>query len=198
VRKEEVEAVLTKVLDIVLATAPEVDFRLVGTASSVLRGIDLPAGDIDILLREQRGVDLFGEALASAPGIRCRTAPTHLLDAGQYFAEYDVDGSRVELSTMDGDWAADLDSIECLGKGPWQHFDRLVVGRYEVPVVATELRLLTELGRERPDRYRPILWAMTAGSNDSALLNRGLERLEIPTDRRAEILANLTAGNRRA
>ena len=55
-----------------VATSSAVEYRLVGTAAAMLRGVPLPVGDLDILLKERRGVDLFAQVLSDFP---CITPP---------------------------------------------------------------------------------------------------------------------------
>jgi len=57
---------------------------------------------------------------------------------------------KVELSTVEV--AFDQDHSETLGHGPWEHNALLAGGARLVPTVTLELRLLTELRRDRADR----------------------------------------------
>jgi hypothetical protein len=186
-----VRATLVKVFDIVLPVAPDVEYRFVGTASALLRSISLPAADIDILLKERRGVDLFNQALLASPTVKCLTPPTWLSDAAQYFAKYDVDGVLVELSTVELGDEIEADTLECVGRGPWEHFDLVACGPYRVSTVALELRLLTELGRNRPERYLPILKYLRTHRCDVELVRRGLATSGIPKRLQQETLAHI-------
>jgi|LSQX01.1.fsa_nt_gb hypothetical protein len=60
--------------------------------------------------------------------------------------------------------AAESDCLEVSGPGPWIHYVGIEVGTYVLPTVKIELRLATELRRNREDRYGPILtgWLSTA------------------------------------
>jgi hypothetical protein len=84
------------------------------------------------------------------PSTTCLFPPTWLADQRQYFGRYLVDGVVVELSTVEGQ--TDSDAIECVGRGPWEHFDLVACGPHQVPTIATELRLLSELVRQRRSR----------------------------------------------
>ena len=53
VSRADVVHVMTSVLDYLRRSHTAVDYRLVGTAAALLHGVDLPAGDIDILVRER-------------------------------------------------------------------------------------------------------------------------------------------------
>jgi hypothetical protein len=180
---------LTTVLDGVLPAVPGAAYRFVGTGSSLLRGIRLPARDVDVLLRERRDVDAFGTALAVIPGVRCLIAPAWLPEARQYYANYDVGGVEVGFSTVEGQ--TDSDAIECVGRGPWEHFDLVHCGSHTVPTVATELRLVSELTRNRPDRYDPIVEHLRVHGCDVALVRRGMAARRVPEARQREILDRL-------
>ncbi len=165
----------------------EIPYRLVGTAAALLRGVPLPAADIDILVRERADVDAFGAALAPFP---CLFTPAWLPEARQYYANYDVQGVEVGISTVEVETEAD--TVETFGRGPWQHFDLLPVGPYSVPVVALELRLLTELFRDRPDRFTPIMGFLRERGADLKLIRRGLDRAGVPPERRDAVLSQFS------
>jgi hypothetical protein len=66
-----------------VAARSSLEYRVVETAAALVRGVTLPVGDLDILLKKRHGVDLFGAVLSDFP---CITPPTYLADARQYFA----------------------------------------------------------------------------------------------------------------
>lgn len=167
--REKLERILTMVLEGVTSSCPGTDYRLCGTAAALLHGVDLPAGDIDLLLQERRGVDAFAAALSR---YRCVVSPAWLPEAHQYYGSYEIAGVEVELSTVEAGF--DRDTSETCGRGPWEHFSLLPCGPYFVPTVALELRLHTELRRNRPDRYRPILRFLRDRGCDHDLLRRCL------------------------
>jgi len=165
---------LTTLLDAAMPRCAGVTYRLVGTGAALLHGVDLPAADIDLLVRERRDVHMFAEALAAFP---CLEAPAWLAGMRQYYANYEVDGVEVGISTVEMEAATD--TVETFGPGPWQHYVLLTCGKHQVPTVTLELRLITELGRNRPDRYRPIIAHLRAYGCDCALLRRGMEAAAI-------------------
>jgi hypothetical protein len=175
-----------------LPAAPEAAYRFVGTGSSLLRSIRLPARDVDLLLWERRDVDAFGAALAVLPGVRCLVPPAWLPEVRQYYANYDVRGVEVGFSTVEGE--TDSDGLECVGRGPWEHFDLLACGPHRVPVVATELRLVSELARDRADRYGPLMEHLRSHGCDVALLRRGMTARRVPEARQREVLDRLGWG----
>jgi hypothetical protein len=160
---------LTAFLDYTMPTCAQIDYRLVGTGAALLHGVPLPAGDIDILVRERHSVDAFGSALSS---FRCLEAPAWLAEMRQYYGNYEVNGVEVGISTVEIE--SDADTLETFGRGPWEHFTLLTCGRYAVPTVALELRLITELFRNRPDRYQPLIQYMQSHGCDLDFIRRGI------------------------
>jgi hypothetical protein len=157
--------------------------RIVGTASSVLRGIDVPAADVDILASQRGVVDQLATAAAAAGG-RCVSSPAWVESPGfrQYFASFELSGIRVELSTVDSD-STESEIGECIGDAPWRHFDVLDLEGHRVPVVASELRLLSEITRMRPDRWEPVAAYLSRNGYDEELLAAAMQQL--PPDLRA-------------
>jgi hypothetical protein len=151
--------------------------RIVGTASSVLRGIDVPAGDVDILASERGVVDQLATAAAAAGG-RCLSSPAWVENPGfrQYFASFELSGIRVEFSTVESE--STMPEIgECTGDAPWRHFDVLDLEGHHVPVVASELRLLSEITRLRSDRWEPIAASLSRAGYDEELLAAAMQQL---------------------
>jgi hypothetical protein len=149
--------------------------RLVGTASSLLRGIDLPAGDVDILARSHAVVDELAHSADDAGGT-CIAAPRWLDTpfGGQYIADYEVDGVRVEFSTVELSAPDPTYIAECAGVTPWRHFDAVDIEGHALPMVASELRLLSEVTRGRDDRWRPIASFLSVHGYDEGLLGAAL------------------------
>jgi len=150
-------------------------WRLVGTGAALLRGVDLPAGDIDVLVKEREAVDAWAAALAS---FECLLAPVWLEHDHQYYAEYRVNGVEVGISTVETGYH--FQARETVGIAPWRYYDLLPCGAHFVPTVALELRLATELVRQRPDRYEPIVAFMREEGFGRELLDRAIKEAELP------------------
>lgn len=178
------EALVT-VLDELPGTV-RTEYRLVGTAASLLHGVQLPAADVDLLVRTRAVVDAFAAALSSLP---CLDAPSWLPHTRQYYANYEVGGVEVGISTVEVE--SDLDTIETYGRGPWERFVLLPCGPHAVPAVALELRLITELYRNRPDRYRPLIEFMRGKGFDLDLIRRGMIVAGLPGSMQDEITGQL-------
>lgn len=176
------------VLDHAMPACAQVAYRLVGTGAALLHGVVLPTADIDILARDRAGVDAFGAALAA---FRCLETPAWLAETRQYYGNYEVNGVEVGVSTVEVE--VDSDTIETFGRGPWEYFTRLACGRYAVPTVALELRLITELFRNRPDRYHPIIQFMQTHGCDHAFIVRGIAAAGVPQIVQDEVFSQLKA-----
>jgi hypothetical protein len=171
--KPRVEAVLSVVLGNAGTVVPDTDYRIVGTAAALLHGVQLPAGDVDVLLRNREGVDAFSDTLSSW---KCLSPPS-FLEWGQYFAAFEIDGVEVEFSTVEV--PIESDTWECSGPGPWMRHTYMTCGSGRVPVVDLELRFLTELTRGRADRYVPIWEFMQMRGYDHDPVARGLKERNI-------------------
>jgi DNA-binding transcriptional MerR regulator len=178
--------ILEIVLDRIVPVVGAKSYRLCGTAAALLQGISLPVRDVNILTRERTQVDAFATALSDFP---CLTSLTLSEDEKQYLAEYKIHGIAVSMSTVE--WKTDSDAIECLGRGPWEHFVLVPCGAHTVPTVALELRLVSELLRGRPNRYIPLIKHMQANGCDVKLVRRGMEARGLSQTLQRDILNQL-------
>lgn len=184
--RKRLERTLVAVLDLALPACSRFDWRLVGTAAALLHGMPLPTADVDILVRERAAVDAFSAALSSLP---CPAAPAWLEHSRQYYCAYDVGAVSVEFSTVGVQ--SELDYVETFGSGPWERFVPLPCGPYSVPTVALELRLITELRRQRSDRYRPILEFMAVHGCDLPFIRSAIAAAGVPPPLQEEVLSGL-------
>ncbi|MGH3117548.1 MAG: hypothetical protein ACRDP3_08995 [Streptomyces sp.] len=170
----ELQRVLTLVLDHVDPDAAGLEYRLVGTGAALAQGVRLPVGDVDVLVPRRGDVDTIAAALS---GFRCLDSPAWLSEARQYFARFEVDEIQVEISTIE--WPADTDTFECVGRGPWEHFVPVSFGKHVAPVVGLELRLVSELVRDRPERYEPLIEHMRLHGADLQLVQRAMSERKV-------------------
>ncbi|MFI7044568.1 hypothetical protein ACQP10_26565 [Streptosporangium sandarakinum] len=186
-RLTDVVTTLDTALTALSAVDADFDYRVGGTGAALLQGVRLPAGDIDLLVARREDVDTFATALSSFP---CLHPAAWLPAASQYFARYEIDGVKMEISTVERQ--VDSDGLECAGPGPWRHYVMVTCGSHRVPVVRLELRLATELLRDRPDRYEPLLDHMGAHGFDSGLLRTAMDAHRLPVERRRLVRDRLT------
>lgn len=177
---------LSVVLDRAMPGLAHVEYRLVGTGAALLHGVRLPAADIDLLVRRREDVDSFAQILS---GFLCIDPPAWLPTAQQYYANYEVEGVEVGISTVEVD--SSFDTIETFGPGPWKHFVSLPCGRHMVPTVRLELRLITELYRDRPDRYKSLLEHLQAAGCDLDLVRRGMTTARLSESLKDQVLRDL-------
>lgn len=187
---DELRAVLTLVLDLIDPAATGFEYRLVGTAACLAQGVQLPVGDIDILVARRSDVDRFATALAGFPWLE---PPVWLPDAQQYFGHCAVDGIDVGASTVEV--PTDGTAIECIGRGPWERFVDVTFGDHIVPVVRLELRLVSELVRNRPERYEPLIAHMRSHGADRQLVEQAMRDRDMDPDLRSEVLTRLRSGH---
>jgi hypothetical protein len=185
--RPRLQETLIVVLDHILPLYPDTQYRLVGTGAALLHGVELPAGDVDLTVQERSDVDAFGAALSS---FECLDSPAWLPYTRQYYANYSVNGVEVGISTVEIE--TDLDVLETYGPGLWErHYLLLPCGPYLVPTVALELRLITEMHRDRPERYKPIIQYLKAHGCDLDLVRRGLAIGRLSQALQESVLAQL-------
>ncbi|TDD24576.1 hypothetical protein [Nonomuraea diastatica] len=192
-RLKDVTSALETTLTALRVAGADPAYRMGGTGAALLQGVRLPVGDIDLLVARRKDVDAFAAALASFP---CLYAASWLAQSPQYFARYDVHGVHVEISTVEQE--TDSDEMECVGRGPWQHHVLITCGPHRVPVVRLELRLATELLRDRPDRYEPLMDHMAAQGFDRALLHRAMAARGLSTERQRTVNDRLARSSPRS
>ncbi|GAA3475145.1 hypothetical protein [Nonomuraea roseola] len=192
-RLEDVTSALETTLTALRAVGADLTYRVGGTSAALLQGVRLPAGDVDLLAARREDVDTVAAALSSFP---CLYAASWLPETSQYFARYEVNGVVVEISTVEQE--VDSDGMECVGRGPWQHYVLITCGSYRVPVVRLELRLATELLRDRPDRYEPLLDHMAAQGFDADLLDRAMTARGLPVERQRLVHERLAPSSPRS
>lgn len=173
--RDDLIAVLSKGFDLIKPAVPRLRYRLVGTGAACLQGVDLPVGDIDLLLARRDDIDAVAAALSHLP---CVAAPQWIDVSRQYFACYSIDGVGFSFSTVEA--PVEADGWECIGPGPWRHFAAVSIGGHRIDCVSLELRLVTELIRDRPDRYRPLLAHLAGQGADLELLQQSLAVREAP------------------
>jgi hypothetical protein len=130
--------------------------------------------------------DRFAAALAGFP---CLEPPEWLPQAHQYFTHFEIDGIDVGASTVEV--PTNAKAIECIGSGPWQHCVSITTAQHTVPAVALELRLVSELIRNRPDRYTPLIEHMRSNGADIELVRQSMREREVDPARQRQILNRL-------
>ncbi len=167
--KSKTESTLQIILHKIQASRVKINFRLIGTAAAQIRGITIPTADIDLLAESRKDVDAFIEIFRDFIDSE---SPKWFNCSNQYYASFQIDSTRVEISTVEID--SRLDIMETFGHGPWIHYSMISIGEYEIPAVALELRLISEVLRERTDRIYPIVDYLKQNSLNTDLLKRTL------------------------
>lgn len=185
--RADLQRVLSLVLDLLNPDGSGPEYRLVGTGAALAQGVQLPTGDIDILVGRREDVDTFAAALSGFP---CLRPPVWLPEARQYFTHFEVDGIDVGASTVEA--PTDAETIECIGRGPWQHYVRVDFGTHTVPAVALELRLVSELIRNRPDRHTPLIAYMRSHGADLRLVQKSMNDRGVDPKLQRQVLDQLS------
>lgn len=107
----------------------------------------------------------------------------------------DIDILVKERAHVDAFGSA-LASYRCLFAPAWMPEDRqyyalVSCGPYTIPAVALELRLVSELLRDRPDRSTPLIQHMGVNGCDTELVRRGMEARSLPQALQEHVLGQL-------
>ncbi|MET7338733.1 hypothetical protein [Nonomuraea sp. NPDC005650] len=192
-RLVDVTSALETTLTALRVMGADPKYRVGGTGAALLQGVHLPVGDVDLLVARREDVDTFAAALSSFP---CLYAASWIPESSQYFTRYEVNGVHLEISTVEQE--TDSDGMECIGRGPWQHYVLITCGSYRVPVVRLELRLATELLRDRSDRYEPLIDHMATQGFDADLLHRAMTARGLSMERQRLVNDRLTHSSHRS
>jgi hypothetical protein len=184
--RAELQKVLSVVLDRLDPDASAFEYRLVGTGAALAQGVQLPTGDIDVLVARRDDVDRIAAALSGFP---CLVQPAWLPDARQYFARFRVEQIGVEISTLE--WSADTNTSEWIGRSLWEHYVQIKLGAHIVPATCLELQLVTEHIRNRPDRYLPLVEHMQVHGADLQLVQEAMSERGVDPKRQRQILDQL-------
>lgn len=177
---------LEMALNCAAPVVPRETLRLVGTAAALLQGVFLPVRDVNLLARSRAQVEACAAALDGFP---CVTPPAWDAETGAYTARFLIRGIEISVTAAEDD--ATSAGFEMQGEGPWQHCVPIPCGAHTVYGVALELRLATELARERAARVAPLLRALRRRGCDLPLLRCCLEAQGVSQEMGQEILAKL-------
>jgi len=188
-----VAARFAEALEIALARVepalPLESLRLVGTAAALLQGVFLPVRDVNLLVKSQAQVDAFAAALDGFP---CIAPPAWDAETGAYAARFLIRGFEIAMTAAGDAPDGEPDAVfETQGHGPWQHSVPIVCGAHTLHAVALELRLATEVARERHARVAPLLRALRRRGCDLPLLRRCLDAHGVPPETQQDLLAKL-------
>ncbi len=164
-----------------------VEWMLVGSAATAVRGAAIEPGDIDVAVATPAGVRTAAEVLPcradSSPTADPATwyislaEPTLMFvdpaDARWTFGRWMLAGVKVELAHIDARPPADL-LIETSGTAVWKVRSALDWKGASIPVVPLEAQLATMIVRDQMDRLQATFSAVDPASVDVAMLRRAL------------------------
>ncbi|MDX3001906.1 hypothetical protein PWY87_09525 [Kribbella solani] len=187
-------AALTAVAEVL--NRHRIDWMLLGSAATALRGVAIVPGDIDIAIRS--ATDLIRAAAvlptpatpapptpaspalpapgASALGVWLSTVTEPTMcwgspDERWTFGRWIIDGTKVELAHIVAPAVADL-MLETRSPLVWTEQDVLSCGGHPVPTVPIEAQLATMVARAQHDRIDATIAAITPARFNVPLLRR--------------------------
>jgi hypothetical protein len=175
----QITTALDLVLDRLHAPSPGRRYALIGTAAAVLHGVPTTAADIDIAVEHRATVDeaarLFGAA-----------TPVWIPHSSQYFCAVKVQDIRVEFSTVENQKPST--HREAGGNGAYLHARAVRLDRHHIPAVRLELRLATEVARDRQDQTRHLIGHLREHGFDKDLLTHAFTAANVPAARQNTVL----------
>lgn len=189
-----------------LLNADRVDWLLLGSAATALRGAAVVPGDIDIACRTEDDIVRAAAVLptpqsASADGpadwISTTAAPVLRFggtDERWTFGRWIIDGVKVELAHIDAPAVAGL-MLETRTPLVWAHQQTLDCHGQPVPVVPLEVQLVTMIARHQDARLAATIAAVDPAALDLPLLRRAIadKKSEDPTLALPEPIKTLAA-----
>ncbi len=173
----------------------KVDWMLVGSAASALRGVNLQPGDVDISTRTPDGVEAFRELLITyslpAGAMQVSSALTEPLPSwrsthAQPMARWtEPNGNRHWLCRWPiGDTLVDVSCmvvlesrdklVEYYGETVWQYVQHIQFEDWSVPIVPLEVQLAYVAKQGQVERIRKIADYLKQQGFDKDLLERAL------------------------
>lgn len=186
---------LQRILDL---TSPEAweqpQWALIGSAATMVQGVDCVPGDIDLLASMPAVTHHFAAQMAPFAPAQCRHAPGHEqwlsstampLSIGPdghgsvwHFGRWSVEGVKVEIAHIAplevtlhagagaGIWEA--------GPAVWPHLRQIAFAGHELSVVPLEIQLGTCWSRRLDQRADAILALLHRNGYDAELLRKAL------------------------
>jgi hypothetical protein len=168
-----------------------IDWMLLGSAATALRGVAIVPGDIDIAVRTP---DDIAHAAAVLPtpsestdsNLWFSTLTQPALQWGDaderwHFGRWMINDVKVELAHIGAPAVAEL-MVETRGPLVWHERQTLTCDGHPVPTVPTEVQLATMMARQQDARIAATIAALDRTSLDVQLLRRAIadKQSEIP------------------
>jgi hypothetical protein len=168
-----------------------IDWMLLGSAATALRGIAIVPGDIDIAVLAPDGVARAATVLptpseSTDSNLWFSTLTQPALQWGDaderwHFGRWMINDVKVELAHIDAPAVAEL-LVETRGPLVWRERETLSCHGHPVPTVPIEVQLATMMSRRQDDRIDVTIAALDRTSLDVQLLRRAIadKQSEVP------------------
>lgn len=176
----------------------QVEWMLVGSAATALRGVPVEPGDLDILVRRAEDLDCIAAAMPSVADDRNDVDPATFLSSQRrpvlVFGEgswalgrWHLGDVMVEVAHIQSAPPQDSLLLETAGARIWGERDMVELEDVSIPTVPVEVQIATMTSRDQHERLRQTLRAVDASNLripllSSALLDRGISDISaLPT-----------------
>lgn len=163
------------------------DWMLVGSGATALRGAAIEPGDIDIAVSSPKDVALAAELMptpdiqvpqeVTPAWISTRSAPTLTLGtpSDQWtFGRWIIDGFRVEVAHIDSPGTA-TQYLETRSPLSWHQREFLYCNGHTIPTVPIEPQLATMMARQQTGRIEATLAAIDPEALNRQRLRQAIE-----------------------
>lgn len=169
----------------------QIEWMLVGSAATALRGAAITPGDIDVLLPTAAAVRTAAVQFPCRPdrwldddpatwhSSVCQPVLTWEHELTRWtFARWTIEGTKVELAHLDSP-DADNRLSETHGAAVWSVLETLTWRGVSLPMVPIEVQIATMISRGQEGRLDAVLSAVGAHDLDRGLLSRALAHRRI-------------------
>jgi DNA-binding transcriptional MerR regulator len=178
--------ILMDIFDCISPVIPEDQYLLCGTAAGLFQGVFQPVRDINLLTKAHKQVNGFAQAMHNFPQV---LKPTYFESKKLYCTTHLIRGVEVSMAALD-DYRDDAEKGDTF-LNPWDHFSELQIGSYTIRAEALELRLATEIARERPRHYQPLIKHMQKHGADLELAQRAMSAKAISNNTVKKVISQI-------
>lgn len=162
-----------------------VDWMLVGSAATAVRGVELDPGDLDVLVRGPQDV---GRIAAVMPALEdddgeldperflsSKVRPTITFDSGSWtFGRWHLGEVKVEVAHISAPESEPYQLIETMGDLVWLERQIIDLEGTQIPIVPLEVQIATMVARGQDARLARVVDAPPALQVHAELLSRAL------------------------
>ena len=178
--------ILRDVLDCISTVISAEQYLLCGTAAGLFQGVFQPVRDINLLAKTRTQVDDFSHALRIYPQVE---KPIYTESEKLYRATHLIRGVEVSMTALDTSQEDSENMVTSLS--PWDYYTEVKIDSHTIRTEALELRLASEIARERPRHYLPLIKHLQKHGADVDLAQRAMAAKAIANDTMRKVISQI-------